>query len=107
MGAIPGGVPTDCAQGRGGLFNLNDSTTYADQGWYGINGGDLGFEANLGVNGNQFFADYATDTLGLGFQEEDAPTLKGQTIAGYQLPNPYYLYCRPTPPTGVRSPPAL
>jgi hypothetical protein len=52
-----------------------------------------GFEANLGygLNGG-FELDYGLDTLGPGYQEGDAPTLKNQTIAAYNLPNPMYMW---------------
>jgi len=63
--------------------------TWYQQGFYGINGGDYGFEANLEYS---VYADYGLDTLGLGFQEGmNAPTLKNQTVAGMALPAPFYL----------------
>ena len=41
-------VPPNCASGRGGLFNPNTSTTWQDQGLFGINGDGVGLEAALG-----------------------------------------------------------
>ncbi|KAF4635415.1 hypothetical protein G7Y89_g2680 [Cudoniella acicularis] len=91
VGAIPQGVPSNCPFSRGGTFDHNQSTTWVDQGWFSLNDNvnHFGFEANLGYN---FFLDYGVDTLGLGFQDGvDAPTLKNQTVAAYNLPNPLYL----------------
>lgn len=87
--AIPKGVPNNCAFSRGGTFNNSLSTTWDNQGYYGLNGGQYGFEANLEYSMN---LQYGLDTLGLGFQEgADAPTLKNQTVAAFALPNPFYL----------------
>src|SRR5450756_806194 len=41
-------VPNGCASSRGGLFNPNTSSTWQDQGLFGINGDGVGLEANLG-----------------------------------------------------------
>ncbi|RDW63644.1 hypothetical protein BP6252_11189 [Coleophoma cylindrospora] len=87
-GAIPEGVPSNCASARGGTFNSSLSTSWSEQGWYGLNGIQYGFEANLGY---KFNLDYGVDRLGLGFEDGDAPVLENQTIAGYNLPNPLYL----------------
>ncbi|RDW59123.1 hypothetical protein BP5796_12047 [Coleophoma crateriformis] len=78
-GAIPEGVPSNCASARGGTFNSSLSTSWSAQGWYGLNGIQYGFEANLGY---QFNLDYGVDRLGLGFEDGDAPVLENQTIAG-------------------------
>lgn len=88
IGAIPNGVPTNCIAARGGTFDEGRSRSWIEQGWFGLNGGQYGYEANLGYNFNLF---YGLDTLGLGFLPGDAPTLKNQTISGYNLPNPLYL----------------
>ena len=83
-------VPNDCANSRGGLFNPNTSSTWQDQGLYGINQDGVGFEANLGYSQH---ADYGLETLGLGFVAGGAsgPTLKNQTIAGIATASPFYL----------------
>lgn len=41
-------IPPNCASGRGGLFNPNTSTTWQDQGLFGINSDGVGLEAALG-----------------------------------------------------------
>jgi hypothetical protein len=83
-------VPNDCANSRGGLFNPNTSSTWQDQGLFGINQDGVGFEANLGYSQN---ADYGQETLGLGFVAGGAsgPTLKNQTVAGIATASPFYL----------------
>ncbi|KAH8654639.1 aspartic peptidase domain-containing protein [Tricladium varicosporioides] len=88
---LPKGLPVNCAASRGGTFNLNQSSTWIDQGWYSLNNKDThyGFEANLGYN---FNLDYGLDTLGLDYQAGvNAPTLNNQTVAAYNLPSPLYL----------------
>jgi hypothetical protein len=83
-------VPDGCASSRGGLFNPNTSSTWRDQGLFGINGDGVGLEANLGYSQN---ADYGLETLGLGFVAGGAsgPTLKNQTVAGIETASPFYL----------------
>ncbi|KAG9247675.1 aspartic peptidase domain-containing protein [Calycina marina] len=89
ISAIPGGVPSNCVDARGETFNSNDSSTWSNQGWFGLNAGLLGgFEANLGYS---FYLDYGLDVLGLGQQSSDAPTLNNQTIAAYNRPDPLYV----------------
>lgn len=90
IGALPNGIPTNCAFLRGGTFDSDRSRSWIDQGWWGLNNGVFGYEANLGYN---FNLDYGLDTLGLGFQEgTNAPTLKNQTVTAYNLASPLYLY---------------
>jgi hypothetical protein len=83
-------VPDGCASSRGGLFNPNTSSTWLDQGLFGINGEGVGLEADLGYSQN---ADYGLETLGLGFVAGGAsgPTLKNQTVAGIETASPFYL----------------
>lgn len=58
-----------------------------------MNDGKEGFEANLGYGVTSAFnLDYGTDVLAPGFQDGDAPALKNQTILGYRLPNPLYMF---------------
>jgi hypothetical protein len=95
---LPGGcttnaidpVPSDCASSRGGTFNNDLSTSWDNQGIFGINGVSYGFEANLGY---EFDAQYGLDTLGLGYADgADSPVLKNQTIAAYAMASPLYTY---------------
>lgn len=83
-------VPEGCANSRGGLFNPNTSSTWQDQGLFGINQDGVGFEANLGYSQP---ADYGLEALGLGFVAGGAAgsTLKNQTVAGIATASPFYL----------------
>jgi hypothetical protein len=83
-------VPNNCANARGGLFNPNSSSTWLDQGRFGINENGVGFEANLGYLQP---ADYGLETLGLGFVAGGAngPTLENQTVAVIATTSPFYL----------------
>jgi hypothetical protein len=80
-------VPADCASSRGGLFNNSTSSTWEDQGYFGINGDGVGLEANLGYSEA---ADYGLETLGLGYVA-DGPTLENMTVAGIATTSPFYL----------------
>lgn len=72
------------------MFNPNTSTTWNDQGFFGINQDGIGLEANLGYMQT---ANFGLDTLGLGFVSGgNGPTLKNQTIAGIASASPFYLY---------------
>ncbi|KAH6670102.1 aspartic peptidase domain-containing protein [Halenospora varia] len=83
-------VPVGCAYGRGGLFNPNLSSTWKDQGLFGINGNNVGFEANLGYTQN---ADYGLETLGVGYVASGAsgPILVNQTVSAIATYSPFYL----------------
>jgi hypothetical protein len=83
-------VPDGCASTRGEAFNPNTSSTWQEQGLFGINEDGVGFEANLGYSQP---ADYGLETLGLGFVAGGAsgPTLKNQTVAGIATASPFYL----------------
>lgn len=84
-------VPDNCANARGGLFNLNSSSTWLDKGFFGINKDGVGLEANLGYS---LDADYGLETVGLGFVGggSNAPTLENQTVAGFGTKSPFYMY---------------
>jgi hypothetical protein len=83
-------VPSDCANARGRLFNLNASSTWLDQGSYDINENGVGFEANLGYSQP---SDYGLETVGLGFVAggPSGPTLKNQTVAAFATASTFYL----------------
>ncbi|TVY17027.1 hypothetical protein LARI1_G006003 [Lachnellula arida] len=82
-------VPPNCASGRGGLFNPNTSTTWQDQGLFGINSDGVGLEAALGYTQ---YADYGLEDVGLGFSGGgiNTPTLKNQTVSGIASVSPIY-----------------
>lgn len=86
-------IPPNCANSRGGLFNPNTSTTWQDQGLFGINGDGIGLEANLGYTQ---YGDYGLETVGLGFAGGGAntPTLKNQTVTGIASTSPIYLWVK-------------
>ncbi|KAM3073700.1 hypothetical protein ACMFMG_004417 [Clarireedia jacksonii] len=82
-------VPSGCATARGALFNNTQSTTWEDIGTYGINGDEIGFQANLGYSQH---ADFGLDTIGLGYVEgTNGPTLKNQTIGAIATTSPFYM----------------
>jgi len=78
-------VPPECADSRGELFNLNGTSTWQNQGTWGINANGVGLEANLGY---KQVAEYCVDTIGLGLT---GPVLKNQTVAGFVTAAPFYL----------------
>jgi hypothetical protein len=80
-------VPADCASSRGGTFDLTASKTWDDQGFYGINGNGVGWEANLGYSQD---TDYGLETLALGF-DSSGLTLEGQTVGGFGTTSPFYM----------------
>jgi hypothetical protein len=87
-------VPSDCANSRGGLFTSNQSSTWMDQGLYGINQDGVGFEANLGYSVD---ANYGLETVGLGFSGGPSePTLENQTVAAIAAKSPFYTYVTPS-----------
>lgn len=55
----------------------------------------MGFEANLGYS---TFLDYGLDRLGLGFDDDDAPVLQNQTVAGYRGSSLFYMFVFPANP---------
>lgn len=62
-----------CATARGGLFNVNTSSTWNPNGFW-----QLGNERNLGIFANGLFGN---DTIGLGYQGSGGPTLQNQILA--------------------------
>ena len=83
-------VPNNCANSRGGLFDPDTSSTWQEQGLFGINQDGVGFEANLEYSQN---ASYGLETLGLGFVAggSGGPTMQSQTVAGIETASPFYL----------------
>ncbi|KAL8967553.1 MAG: hypothetical protein Q9183_002863 [Haloplaca sp. 2 TL-2023] len=62
-----------CANARGGLFDMNASSTWESNGFW-----QLGNERNLGIFANGLFGN---DTLGLGIPGSGGPTLGNQIMA--------------------------
>ncbi|KAI4204689.1 MAG: hypothetical protein LQ350_001004 [Teloschistes chrysophthalmus] len=62
-----------CASARGGLFNMNTSSTWSPNGLW-----QLQNERNLGIFANGLFGN---DTIGLGIQGSGGPTLQNQILA--------------------------
>lgn len=66
-----------CTDARGGLVNLNQSSSRQELGLY-----DLNLELNLGHNAS---GDYGLDTVALGLSAAtDGPTLDSQVVVGIQ-----------------------
>lgn len=77
QGGCLSGDPTNCSQSRGGLFNVNASTTWNDQGLFG-----LGDEINLPDYGGAFdVGDYGMDSLGVGLPGSGSVTVNNQVVA--------------------------
>lgn len=69
--------PSTCPQTRGGLVNINASSTWQDQGIYG-----LGLEQNIEDYLDEYdTGDFGFDTLGLGAAGDTSDDLNGQIIA--------------------------
>lgn len=76
-GGCIGTDPSTCPQTRGGLVNINASSTWQDQGIYG-----LGLEQNLQDYSDAYDSgDFGFDTLGLGPAGDTSDDLDGQVIA--------------------------
>lgn len=83
-------VPAGCASSRGMMFSPNTSSTWIDNGFFGINQDGVGLEANLGYSQA---ANFGTETLGLGLVAgANGVTLENQTVGGIASTSPFYLY---------------
>ncbi|KAL2057551.1 hypothetical protein ABVK25_001935 [Lepraria finkii] len=79
--------PSTCAQSRGTLFNLNASSTWKDQGIFGV-----GLEVNLpDYVGNYDNGDYGLDTLGVGLPGS-GPSLDNMVVAALATKDFYLGY---------------
>ena len=76
----------DCAKSRGGVFNANESSTWVQNNVTTNGTFTLGLEENLGYTGNGLFG---YDTVALGWQGSNGPTLNQQIIAGIATPQFY------------------
>ncbi|EPE31751.1 Acid protease [Glarea lozoyensis ATCC 20868] len=88
--ANPTGVPVNCVDSRGGTFDSTKSSTWNRRGHFELNGGNgVGFEANLGYSLN---LNYGLDVIALGYRDGvGSQRLSNQTVAGFNLPDPFYL----------------
>ncbi|KAL8822464.1 MAG: hypothetical protein Q9191_006801 [Dirinaria sp. TL-2023a] len=82
----PSAEPANCAQLRGGLLNVNDSTTWVQNNVSSNGTFTLGLEENLGYTGNGLFG---YDTVALGWQGSNGPSLDQQIVAGIATPEFY------------------
>lgn len=77
QGGCIGTDPSTCSQTRGGLVNINASSTWQDQGIYG-----LGLEENIQDYLDEYdTGDFGFDTLGVGAAGDTSDDLDGQVIA--------------------------
>ena len=69
--------PSSCGQSRGGLYNVNSSSTWQDQGIFA-----LGAETNLGDYAGPYDnGDYGLESLGFGLPGSDGLTLNNLVVA--------------------------
>ena len=83
-------VPDNCATSRGLAFQPDKSSTWLDEGIFGINDGEVGLEANLGYKQT---AEFGLETLGAGLVSGSTggPSLTNQTVAMIGTASPFYL----------------
>lgn len=106
---VPQGCPTsepaDCAKRRGGVYNYNQSSTWVRSNVSANGTFTLGLEENLGYAGNGLFG---YDTVALGWQGSNGPSLNQQIVAGIATPDFYLgtfgLDPRPTNFTNFNNP---
>ena len=80
------GDPQSCPQSRGALFNVNTSSTWQDQGIFGV-----GLETNLpDYNGPYDNADYGLETVGLGLPGSNGVS-EPNIVVGALATKAYYL----------------
>ena len=82
----PSAEPANCAQLRGGLLSVNDSSTWVQNNVSANGTLTLGLEENLGYTGNGLFG---YDTVALGWQGSNGPSLDQQIVAGIADPDFY------------------
>lgn len=82
----PSSAPIDCASRRGGIYNYNQSSTWVQYNATTNGTFTLGLEENLGYTGNGL---YGYDTVTLGWQGSNGPSLDQQIVAGIATPDFY------------------
>ena len=101
----PSSEPADCAKLRVSLFNYNQSSTWVQNNVTSNGTFTLGLEENLDYTGNGL---YGYDTVALGWQGSNGPSLDQQIVAGIATPEFYYgifgLDPRPTNLTNFNDP---
>lgn len=70
----PSDAPSDCANSRGGTFNNNNSLTWIPNSIF-----ELGVEENLDYD---VFGDFGFDTVTLGWQGSNGPSVEHSVVAG-------------------------
>jgi len=101
----PSSEPMDCAKLRGSVYNYNQSSTWVRNNVTSNGTFALGLEENLGYTGNGLFG---YDTVALGWQGSNGPSLDQQIVAGIATPDFYLgtfgLDPRPTNFTNYNNP---
>jgi hypothetical protein len=69
-------APSNCADLRGEVFNINGSSTWSFNNYY-----NLALESNLGYTGN---GEFGFDTVALSWQGSGGPVLEHQIVAGIE-----------------------
>lgn len=80
-GCAAGSTFDVCASARGGIFSINQSSTWETVGLY-----SLAIEENLGLDGNAY---YGWDVVGLGGIGEGGPTLQNTTVGDFAVTDFY------------------
>ena len=83
----PSSEPANCAQLRGGLFQYSQSSSWVQNNVSANGTYALGLEENLDYTGDNGL--YGYDTVTLGLQGSDVPTLEQQIVAGIATPDFY------------------
>ncbi|TVY47763.1 hypothetical protein LOCC1_G003815 [Lachnellula occidentalis] len=78
-------IPSNCSTTRGAPFNISTSTSWQDNGPWGLN-----IESNLGTDYAADEGQFGWDTVGLGFQGSGGPMLNHTVVAGLQTMD-YYI----------------
>lgn len=75
----PSSYGSNCAFNRGGIFSVDNSTSWANIALY-----ELDLELNLGYTGN---GQYGYDTVTLGYPNSGGTSLSKQVVAGLATPD--------------------
>lgn len=90
-GGCAAGEPSNCPDLRGGLFNLNDSSTWVSTTTIWNNTGIYILGNEIGnYLGNDAAGEYGFDTVGISFSASTGPTLNRTIVASF-IDTSYYL----------------